>query len=292
MARTRLLHPEFFKHEDLAKLPALHRLLFQGLWTICDREGRLEDRPQRIKVDTLPYDDCDVDEMLSDLDGAGFIRRYTVDGKRYVVIPSFPIWNKPHPKEPGSKIPSPEIPRQDTTQPGNSTALSHISKRLDLLEPGNSTASPEIPRQAVIVSSVSKSVSKSVSNPVSKSVSGLETDPKIPEVSEFSQLLADRLNFHGFWKKSKPESIEALGRELRRVGVAEAFRVCFPRAEEKHHEDGKYPALGYYASVLRDVSAPEEDEIERARKREAEEKAAWDAEIALRRARGEDTHAF
>ena len=44
MARARLLKPGFFTNEDLCELPAFGRLLFAGLWTIADREGRLEDR--------------------------------------------------------------------------------------------------------------------------------------------------------------------------------------------------------------------------------------------------------
>jgi hypothetical protein len=89
MARIRTIKPEFFLHEELAELPPLHRLLFVGLWTLADREGRLEDRPKRIKVSLLPYDDADVDAMLADLDAAGFIVRYLVDGAKYIEIPSF-----------------------------------------------------------------------------------------------------------------------------------------------------------------------------------------------------------
>jgi len=36
----------------------LARLLYPGLWMLADREGRLEDRPLRIKAEILPYDTC------------------------------------------------------------------------------------------------------------------------------------------------------------------------------------------------------------------------------------------
>ena len=107
MARTRLLHPEFFKHDDLAKLSPLHRLLFQGLWTIADREGRLRDRPARIHVETLPYDECDVDAMLSLLATHGFITRYEVGNEKLITIPSFLSWQKPHKNEQPSELPAP-----------------------------------------------------------------------------------------------------------------------------------------------------------------------------------------
>jgi hypothetical protein len=31
-----------------------------------DREGRLEDRPKKIKAAVLPYDECDVDRLLDE----------------------------------------------------------------------------------------------------------------------------------------------------------------------------------------------------------------------------------
>lgn len=68
MARSRNIKPRFFTNDVLGKLPALTRLLFAGLWTISDREGRLEDRPMRIRAEVLPYDDtCDPEEMLQSL---------------------------------------------------------------------------------------------------------------------------------------------------------------------------------------------------------------------------------
>jgi hypothetical protein len=89
MARIRNLRPAFFKDEHLAELPALTRLLFQGLWTIADKAGNLEDRPRFIKVEVLPYDDCDIDAMLDALVSGGFVRRYEVADRDYLHIPKF-----------------------------------------------------------------------------------------------------------------------------------------------------------------------------------------------------------
>lgn len=88
MARIRSLKPEFFRDDELAELPPIARLLFQGLWGLADKEGRLEDRPKRIKVEVLPYDDCDIDELL-DLLSDKFIKRYQVDGESYIWIVKF-----------------------------------------------------------------------------------------------------------------------------------------------------------------------------------------------------------
>ena len=87
--RIRTIKPEFFKHDGMALLPPLTRLLFQGLWCLADCEGRLEDRPARIKVEVLPYDKCDVDAMLAELQRGGFIIRYAADGLQLIQVLSF-----------------------------------------------------------------------------------------------------------------------------------------------------------------------------------------------------------
>lgn len=115
MARIRTIKPEFFLHEGLADLSPLHRLFFIGLWTLADKEGRLEDRPRRIKAALLPWEDCDVDGLLDGLLAAGFVRRYEVNGVACIAIPSFRRHQRPHPKETASVLPAPpsrEVSRQ------------------------------------------------------------------------------------------------------------------------------------------------------------------------------------
>ncbi len=107
MARARNLKPSFFTNDKLAELPPLTRLLFAGLWTVADREGRLEDRPLKIKAEVLPYDNCKIDRMLQDLHGHGFILRYTVAGTRYIQVVKFLRHQNPHQKEAPSTIPPP-----------------------------------------------------------------------------------------------------------------------------------------------------------------------------------------
>ena len=114
MARARNIKPGFFTNDELADLPPLGRLLFIGLWTVADREGRLEDRPRRIKAEVLPYDECNVDDLLSVLEHCGFIVRYRVDEGAYIQVLNFLKHQKPHPNEAASSIvPIPDdfIPR-------------------------------------------------------------------------------------------------------------------------------------------------------------------------------------
>ena len=100
MSRIRLIKPGFFLDDELAECSPLARLLFAGLWTIADRQGRIEDRPKRIKTETLPYDQCDIDKLLDELAnpprGTGFIVRYSIGGERYIAIPSWQKHQSPH----------------------------------------------------------------------------------------------------------------------------------------------------------------------------------------------------
>lgn len=122
--RSRLLRPDFFVHEKLCERPPLERLLFEGLWCLADREGRLEDRPGRIKVQVLPWEACDVDEMLDGLAGIGSIVRYEANGRRYISIPSFLDHQSPHHREPKSEIPAPSAKKPGLlkARPGKSKA--------------------------------------------------------------------------------------------------------------------------------------------------------------------------
>lgn len=106
--RTRNIKPGFFKNDILGSLPPLCRILFSGLWCLADREGRLEDRPLRIKAEILPFDDCNADELLAVLDENGFIKRYRVGNDKFIEITKFYLHQHPHVKEGESVIPSPE----------------------------------------------------------------------------------------------------------------------------------------------------------------------------------------
>jgi hypothetical protein len=87
--RIRSLKPGFFKNEELAELSPWHRLCFQGLWCYADRDGRMMDRPKRLKAEIFPYDDLHMDMLLWDLQRAGFIVRYAINGTPLIWIPTF-----------------------------------------------------------------------------------------------------------------------------------------------------------------------------------------------------------
>ncbi len=105
MARARNIKPGFFTNDELVELPFSTRLLFIGLWTIADREGRLADRPKKIKMEIFPADDVNCDEALGELAGSGFITRYQADGVKVIEIANFAKHQAPHSTEKDSVLP-------------------------------------------------------------------------------------------------------------------------------------------------------------------------------------------
>ncbi len=109
MARSRNLKPGLFKNEILGVEDPLKTLAFAGSWLLADREGRLEDRPLRIKAEIFPYrDGVDVNAILDWLHAEGFILRYQTRGKRYIQILNFSKHQNPHKNETASEIPAPD----------------------------------------------------------------------------------------------------------------------------------------------------------------------------------------
>lgn len=107
MARARNIKPSFFNNDELAELDPLARLLFIGMWTIADFKGCFEYKPKRVKVQLLPYDNCDVESLAINLDKSGFISIYSVHEQLYVKVLNFDKHQNPHKneKDKGSDIP-------------------------------------------------------------------------------------------------------------------------------------------------------------------------------------------
>ena len=106
MARARNIKPALFKNELLGVADPLITLLFESLWCLADREGRLEDRPLRIKAETFPYrEGLDINGYLTWLQRMDFIIRYTVNGQALIQIVNFKKHQAPHNTEKASELP-------------------------------------------------------------------------------------------------------------------------------------------------------------------------------------------
>jgi hypothetical protein len=114
--KARNIKPGFFENEDLHEVSLASRLIFIGMWCMADREGRLEDRPKKIKLKLIPYDDVDIFQCLDELTTHGFLIRYEAENQRFIQIVNFAKHQSPHPKEKPSSIPSPDVVKIDIAQ--------------------------------------------------------------------------------------------------------------------------------------------------------------------------------
>jgi hypothetical protein len=148
MARARNIKPSFFKNETLVELPFEHRLLFVGLWTLADKDGRLEDRPKRIKMELFPADNVDVEQGLALLEQHGFINRYSAGGFDVVQVIAFTKHQSPHHTEKASELPDAngEITVKPRKQDGGNPPDSLIPDSLIPDSPNPEPADAEAPR--------------------------------------------------------------------------------------------------------------------------------------------------
>ena len=133
MARARNIKPGFFRNADLVDLPAETRLLFIGLWTLADREGRIEDRPKQIKMELFPADSFDVGSMLDQLKLAGFVDRYEVDSIKVLEVVNFIKHQDPHYKEKASELP----PRPGSENFMRASGVTRLQRQRILERDGN-----------------------------------------------------------------------------------------------------------------------------------------------------------
>ena len=116
--KKRMIKPAFFASVQLSKVSFPARLLFIALWTIADREGRLELEPELIKLRSLPYDKClfscpncqnepklNINQLLNELAKETLVIIY--GHRKYVWIPTFKEHQKIHANEKPSQLPTP-----------------------------------------------------------------------------------------------------------------------------------------------------------------------------------------
>jgi hypothetical protein len=147
MARARNIKPGFFRNADLAELPVEARLLFIGLWTIADREGRLKDRPKQIKMEIFPADNYDCNDLIQQIADAGMLVRYEHGGARYLQITNFTKHQNPHKDEQASIIPAQGT--HDATQV-KEPAKTPISEPIDPVQQAKTEATPCIPDASTV----------------------------------------------------------------------------------------------------------------------------------------------
>lgn len=92
MARIRTIKPEFWTSEQVVECSPNARLMFIGLMNFVDDNGVHPAKPMRIKMQVFPGDGfgaSEISDFISELENAGLIRCYEVDGEAYLQITGF-----------------------------------------------------------------------------------------------------------------------------------------------------------------------------------------------------------
>jgi hypothetical protein len=90
--RIRTIKPEIFQDEKFGRLPPDQQILFIGLITMADDEGRLRELPSAIHGHVFPYrriTERRITGLLRALADRGMICRYEAAGERLICLPNF-----------------------------------------------------------------------------------------------------------------------------------------------------------------------------------------------------------
>lgn len=150
MARIRSIKPEYFDDPDVGQLSAEAALVFVGLWTQADREGRLIDDYRRLKVRLRPFSTCDFNAILAELVDAGFLIRYQSEaGVRLLQVRTFGKHQHCHKDEKASIYPEPTENQKSAGNPPAKTPVSCLlslgSDHLSLEDCGEAASPPSPP---------------------------------------------------------------------------------------------------------------------------------------------------
>ena len=110
MPTRRMIDPRLWQSETTAALTRNQRLLFIGIFSNADDQGRLRAHPALIRSIIFPFDDIPLEEIECDLTAivqGGSILLYDVDGKRCLQVLNWWKYQNPQWAYP-SKIPPPE----------------------------------------------------------------------------------------------------------------------------------------------------------------------------------------
>jgi hypothetical protein len=91
--RIRSIKPDVWDDEALGECSTSARLLFVGLITQADDDGRLPGNPRWIASKVYPYDDditsADIKGWLAELDRVDVVHLYESSGKTYIALPAW-----------------------------------------------------------------------------------------------------------------------------------------------------------------------------------------------------------
>ncbi len=109
MARKRMISPDIWQSEDFSKLSTLAKIVFIGMFSNADDEGRGRGKAVYLKSIIFPYDEdirvADVDKTLSEISSNMSVIFYSHNENVYYELTNWNIWQKVEKPQP-SKIPA------------------------------------------------------------------------------------------------------------------------------------------------------------------------------------------
>jgi hypothetical protein len=110
MARKRMLSPDIWESESFSSLSDLGKIVFIGLISLADDEGRGKANPSLVKSTLFPYDEkrrvADIKFALSEIARSMSTQFYSVNGNDYYLLLNWSKWQKID-KPSKSKLPAP-----------------------------------------------------------------------------------------------------------------------------------------------------------------------------------------
>lgn len=109
MARKRMIDPSIWQSEDFGKLSNLAKVVFIGLFSLADDEGRGRANPTYLKSTLFPYNEgmrgADIEKALFEISSNMSVVFYSCDGSNYYSLLSWNTFQKIE-KPTDSKLPA------------------------------------------------------------------------------------------------------------------------------------------------------------------------------------------
>ena len=109
MARKRMISPDIWDSENFSKLSVLARLIFIGMFSNADDEGRGRAKASFLKSKLFPYDEsmrvADVESALDEVAENMSVIIYSHDGNEYYSFDNWKKWQKVDKPSPSNIIP-------------------------------------------------------------------------------------------------------------------------------------------------------------------------------------------
>lgn len=109
MARKRMIDPNIWQSEDFGRLSLLAKIVFIGLFSLADDEGRGRANPIYLKSSLFPYEEsmrsADIAKTLLEISSNMSVVFYSCDGSDYYSLYNWSDWQKID-KPTDSKLPA------------------------------------------------------------------------------------------------------------------------------------------------------------------------------------------